>query len=173
MGLLELLGIFFFYTLITFGNALVMFPIFNEILVAQRHVIDTQQLLYVFAVARVTPGLFNLYVPAIGYLTHGIVGAVLSVIVVSVPCFLVIPLVHGYKKVQHISFVRHFVTGLTAVSIGLIFTAIAQLGSTALNGAGPVIVFVTTIVMTRFLKWNNFLSFALGTVLGIILKLLL
>ncbi len=173
MGLFELLGIFFFYTLITFGNALVMFPIFNQILVVQRHVLDTQQLLYVFAVARVTPGLFNLYVPAIGYLTHGMVGALLSVIVVSIPCFLVIPLVHGYKRLQHISFVRHFVVGLTAVSIGLIFTAIAQLGSTALNGSGTVIVFATTIVMSRFLKWNNFISFLLGTILGIVLKLLL
>ena len=173
MGLLELLGIFFFYTLITFGNALVMFPIFNQIFVLQRHVLDTQQLLYVFAVARVTPGLFNLYVPAIGYLTHGIVGAVLSIIVVSLPCFLVIPLVHGYKRLQHISFVRHFVVGLTAVSIGLIFTAIARLGNAALNGAGPVIVFATTIVMSKFLKWNNFVSSLLGTALGVILKLLL
>ncbi len=172
MSLFELLGMFLFYTLVTFGNALVMFPILRQELVINRHVITGDQLLYAFAVARVTPGLFNLYVATIGYMLSGVIGAVLSTVVIALPAFIIIPLHKLYDRVRSNRFIANFVIGITATSIGLIFGAVFDMGTITLTGAIPWIVFITTIVLSRIIKKNAFFCFLLASIFGIILKFL-
>lgn len=171
MSLLDLLGVFLFYTIVTFGNALVMFPILREELVINRHVITSEQLLYAFAVARITPGLFNLYVTSIGYMLYGVVGATLSTIVITIPAFIIIPLHKLYERVKKNSFITNFVVGITAVSIGLIFSAVADMAKITLTGIIPWVVFITTLVLSRIIKKNTFACFLIASFLGIALKL--
>ncbi len=173
MSLFDLLGMFLFYTLVTFGNALVMFPILRQELVINRHVITGDQLLYAFAVARVTPGLFNLYVTTIGYMLFGVVGAILSTIIIALPAFIIIPLHKLYDRVRGNRFMIHFVIGITATSIGLIFGAVYDMGTITLTGAIPWIVFITTIALSRVIKKNTFMCFLLASSLGIVLKIIL
>ncbi len=172
MSLLDLLSVFLFYTIITFGNALVMFPILREELVINRHVITSEQLLYAFAVARVTPGLFNLYVTSIGYMLYGIVGATLSTIVIALPAFIIIPFHKLYEKIKKNSFVANFVIGMTAVSVGLIFSAVADMAKLTLTGTIPWIVFIAVLVLSRIIKKNTFYCFVIASLLGIVLKFL-
>ena len=173
MSLVDLLGMFLFYTLVTFGNALVMFPILRQELVINRHVITSDQLLYAFAVARITPGLFNLYVTTIGYMMFGFVGAILSSIVIIVPAFIIIPLHKLYDRVKNNSFIANFVIGITATSIGLIFGAVYDMGIITLTGVVPWIVFLTTIILSRIIKKNTFLCFVVASVIGIFLKMVI
>lgn len=169
ISLIELLSVFVFYTIITFGNGPVMLPLLDQSLVQTKHAITSDQLLYAYAIARVTPGQINLYIAAIGYFLFGPVGAVLSSVSIIIPGFLMIPMVHGYHKVKDIRAVDHLIKGITVISIGLIFSATASIGKTVLTDVIPWTVFLTVIFLTKILKWNGFLSFALASLLGIIL----
>jgi len=68
----------------TFGNGPVMTPL-RESLVSGRGVLTTDELLYAFTVARITPGPANSYVASIGYMLFGLPGAALCVIAVVAP----------------------------------------------------------------------------------------
>ncbi len=171
ISLIDLLFVFVLYTVMTFGNGPVMLPLLDQELVQQRHALTSEQLLYAYAIARVTPGQVNLYIAAIGYLLFGPVGAVLSSVSIIIPGVLMIPMVKGYEKFKKISSVDNFIKGITVVSIGLIFSATAEIGQTVLTSIVPWIVFISVIVMTKVIKWNGFLSFVLASILGIILHL--
>jgi chromate transport protein ChrA len=52
---------------LTFGNGTVMAAVLQNSFVQQKHVLTNDQLLFAFAIARVTPGQANLYVASIAY----------------------------------------------------------------------------------------------------------
>ena len=64
----------FVANMLTFGNGTVMAAILQQSLVERAHVLTNDQLLYAFALARVTPGQANLYVASIGYMLFGLPG---------------------------------------------------------------------------------------------------
>lgn len=169
ISLINLLWIFFFDTVITFGNGPVMLPLLDQALVQTRHAITSDQLLYAYAIARVTPGQVNLYIAAIGYFLFGVPGAILSSVSIIIPGFLMIPMMHGYHKFKDVQIVNHLIKGITVVSIGLIFSSTASIGRSVLIGIIPWSVFLLVIVLTKVLKINGFLSFVLASFLGIIL----
>ncbi|HVZ12581.1 MAG TPA: chromate transporter [Patescibacteria group bacterium] len=167
ISLINLLWIFVVDTVITFGNGPVILPLLNQSLVQQLHVISSDQLLYAYAIGRVTPGQVNLYIAAVGYFLFGPVGAVLSSISIILPGFLMIPMVAWYEKFHKVSIINNLIKGITVVSIGLIFTATVAIGQDVLKGVNTWIVFLSVIVFNRVFKINGFLSFIAGSVLGI------
>jgi len=66
VSLLELCALVFTFNALTFGNGPAMIPLLQANLVDRRGVLSTDQLLYAFTIARVTPGQANTYVAAIG-----------------------------------------------------------------------------------------------------------
>ena len=56
---------------LTFGNGTVMAAVLQSSFVQQAHVLTNEQLLFAFALARVTPGQANLYVASIAYMMFG------------------------------------------------------------------------------------------------------
>jgi len=95
MSLLALCVTVFTYNAMTFGNGPVMVPLLQADLVDRRGVLSTDQLLYAFTVARVTPGQANTYVAAIGYMLHGLVGALACTAAIMLPGYLMLPLLWG------------------------------------------------------------------------------
>ncbi len=169
ISLIDLLWTLMFDTIITFGNGPVMLPLLQQALVVNHHAITQDQLLYAYAIARVTPGQVNLYIAAIGYFLFGPFGAVLSSISIIIPGLLMIPMMKGYQKFKDVEIVNHLIKGITVVSIGLIFSATASIGQSVLISGIPWIVFISMIVMAKIIKINGFLSFILASILGIIL----
>lgn len=172
MSLLELVFNLIFYTIITFGNGSVMFPLLEQSLVQEHNLIAQGQMLYSFAVARITPGQANLYISAIGYLSFGVSGAIAAALAIMIPSFLMIPLLHGYEKVKNIAWVNKFVKGVTVTSIGLIFAATTQIGQDVLISPITWVVFLSVITLSRIGKLNGFVNLTIASCLGIILKLL-
>lgn len=173
ISLPELLSVFFIYTVMTFGNGPVMLPLLDKELVQIRQVLTNDQLLYAYAIARVTPGQVNLYIAAVGYLIFGPIGAVLSSVAIIIPGYLMIPMVKGYEKFRKVAVVDNFIKGVTVASIGLIFSATMDIGQSVLSSAIPWVVFIVTIVLSKIVKWNGFLSFVLASFLGIALVFIL
>jgi chromate transport protein ChrA len=61
VSLLELCAVVFTYNAMTFGNGPGMVPLLQVDLVDRRGVLSSEQLLYAFTIARVTPGQANTY----------------------------------------------------------------------------------------------------------------
>ncbi|HVZ67412.1 MAG TPA: chromate transporter [Patescibacteria group bacterium] len=169
ISLINFLGILLFQTIITFGNGPIMLPLLSQSLVQNQHYIANDQLLYAYAIGRVTPGQVNLYISAIGFFVGGFIGAILALITIILPGVIMIPAMHGYQKVKDIGVVGHLTKGITVASIGLILSATASIGKDVLTGVIPWIVFLTCVILTKVIKLNGFLSFAAASVLGIIL----
>lgn len=171
MSLPELVGLIFVFNVMIFGNGPVMIPLLQTNLVEQRGVLTSEQLLYAFAIARVTPGQANMYVAAIGYMLFGFLGAVLTTLAIVLPGYLMLPLLKGFERVRTTRLVKGFTRGLTVTSVGLIFAATAQIGAVTLTNVVAWLVFPLTLGLTLLLKWNSFLSLVVASTVGLILNI--
>jgi chromate transporter len=166
VSLLELCAVVFTYNAMTFGNGPAMVPLLQADLVDRRGVLSTDQLLYAFTIARVTPGQANTYVAAIGYMLHGLAGALATTAAIQLPGYLMLPLLWGYQRLGAVRLVPAFTRGLTVASVGLIFAATVSIGQRTLTGWVSVVVFAAALVMVQLLKWNPLVVLAVSTLLG-------
>ena len=170
MSLGRLLLLLFTANLITFGSGRVMVPILEQALVEDTHALGLDQFLYAFTVGRITPGPANLYVAGIAYMLYGPLGALLSVVVVTLPAFLIIPLHAGFRRLARSGTVRGFGRGLAAASVGLILASSIDIGRDALTSPAAIAVCALTLVMLHFLRWNTLVCLAVATAAGIALS---
>ncbi len=171
MSLPLLVGMIFLFNVMTFGNGPVMIPLLQKNLVEEQAVLTVDQLLYSFAIARVTPGQANMYVAAIGYMLYGWVGAILCVLAITLPGYLMIPLLKGFEHFKNNQQVKSFTRGLTTTSVGLIFAATLQIGKSSLTSLIAWVVFLVALGLTYLLKWNPILTLVVASVVGVLLKL--
>jgi len=143
--LAEMLGQLAAANLLTFGNGTVMAAILQQSFVQQAHALSNEQLLYAFALARVTPGQANLYVASIAYMMFGLPGAVLSIVVIAVPSYLMIPLLRSYEYVRGNRRVWNMTRGLGSTAVGLLLATTWNLTKDSLNA--PVTWAVMTIAL--------------------------
>ena len=172
MSLLRLVLLIFTFNLLTFGNGPGMIPLLQEELVDGAGVLSIDQLLYAFAIARITPGQANVYVASIGYFLFGIVGAVLATLVIQLPGYMMLPFMKFYERMRSMKWVGDFTRGLTVASVGLIFAATLSIGIRTLSDTITWIVFAATLGLMMFLKWNQMLSLLIASLLGILIKLI-
>lgn len=173
MTLFRLILMIFTFNLLTFGNGPAMIPLLEAELVDRAKVLSIEQLLYAFAIARVTPGQANVYVASIGYFLFGMAGAVLAVLAIQLPGYVMMLFSKIYERMRSTAWVGNFTRGLTVASVGLIFAATLSIGTRTLAGSVTWIVFGAALAMMTLLKWNQMLSLFLASLLGIVLKILL
>lgn len=166
MSLLELCAVVFTANALTFGNGPAMVPLLQANLVDRRGVLSTDQLLYAFTIARVTPGQANTYVAAIGYMLYGLPGALATTAAIQLPGYLMLPLLWGSQRLRAVRLVPAFTRGLTVASVGLIFAATLSIGRSTLTGWVSVAVFAAALAMTQLLRWNPLVVLAVSTLLG-------
>jgi chromate transporter len=167
VSLLELCVTVLVYNAVTFGNGPVMVPLLQADLVDRRGVLSSDQLLYAFTIARITPGQANTYVAAIGYMLHGLVGALACTVAIVLPGYLMLPLLWGYERLRAVRLVPAFTRGLTVASVGLIFAATLSIGRATLTGWVSLVVFAAALAMAQLLKWNPLLVLAVSALIGI------
>jgi chromate transporter len=173
MSLPHLIALIFTFNLLTFGNGPSMVPLLQAELVDKAGVLTIDQLLYAFAIARITPGQANVYVASICYFLFGILGAVLAVLAIQLPGYVMLPFMKIYERMRSTAWVSDFTRGLTVASVGLIFSATLSIGTKTLTAPVTWAVFAAALLMMIVLKWNQMLSLLLASLLGILLKLLL
>lgn len=173
MSLPDLIFQIFSFNLLTFGNGPAMIPLLQSALVDEAQVLTIGQLLYAFAIARVTPGQANVYVASIGYFLYGWAGAILSALAIQLPGYVMLPFMKFYERMRSAAWIGNFTRGLTIASVGIIFSATLSIGLRTLSGPVTWVVFAVTLALIVFLKWNQMLSLFLASLLGILLKVLL
>ena len=101
------------------------------------------------AVGQLSPGPNGLWVISFGYLTAGLRGALLALVAIIIPPFLILAVDRLYRRVQHHSAVEGFVRGLGLAVVGVFVVVLIRL----LHGSPPRI--GTAVIVAA--------SFALGT----------
>lgn len=90
------------------------------------------------AVGQMSPGPTGLWTISLGYLTYGWPGAVLSLIALLVPPFLILPLVAVYMRVDGNPTVKNFSTGLMLGAIGLLLGTAWVLANSVITDAWTI-----------------------------------
>lgn len=169
MSLLAVILVIFYANVVTFGNGSVMVPILQQRFVDQSHLLTPDQLLYAFALARVTPGQANFYICSVGYFLYGLPGAILATAAIQLPGYLMLPMQRAYEQFKRARPVQRFVRGLTATSVGLIAAATLTIGRRTVRSPLEAGVFALMFVFIYGLKWNPLLSLAASTAIGLAL----
>lgn len=157
--------------LLTFGNGTVMAAVLQNSFVQQKQVLTNEQLLYAFALARVTPGQANLYVASIGFMLFGLLGAALSMVAIALPSYLMIPLLRSYEFVRGNAAVHGLTRGLAATAVGLLLATTWNLGKDSLNGPIAWSVFILGLYLLLFTRLPAVISLLLAAAVGVVLVL--
>jgi chromate transport protein ChrA len=169
MSLWEMLAQLALANLLTFGNGTVMAAVLQNAFVQQAHVLTNEQLLYAFSLARVTPGQANLYVASIAYMMFGLPGALLSMAVIALPSYLMIPLLHSYQVLRRSRLVRSLTRGLASTAVGLLLATTWNLSKDSLEGPVMWAVLAVALALMLFTKLPTLVSLAAAMAVGIAL----
>jgi len=156
---------------LSFGNGTVMAAVLQNSFVRQAHALTNEQLLYAFALARVTPGQANLYVASIAYMMFGMPGAALSMVVIAVPSYLMIPLLRSYEFVRDNRAVRGLTRGVASTAVGLLLATTWSLSKDSLNGPVTWIVLGLGLALMVFTRLPTVATLLLSTGVGVVLVL--
>ncbi|HEY1297208.1 MAG TPA: chromate transporter [Chloroflexota bacterium] len=155
--------------MLTFGNGTVMAGILQQSFVQQAHAITNDQLLYAFAVARVTPGQANLYVASIAYMMFGLPGSVLSILVIALPSYLMIPLLHSYEFLRGNRLVLNMTRGLGATAVGLLLATTWNLAKDSMSAPVTWVVLAVGLALLLFTRLPTLVSLLAATGAGVVL----
>jgi chromate transport protein ChrA len=155
--------------LLTFGNGAVMVAVLQQTFVQQTHALTNEQLLYAFSLARVTPGQANLYVASIAYMMFGIPGAVLSMIVIALPSYLMIPLLRSYEFLRGNRMVLNMTRGVASTAVGLLVATTWTLSKDSLDGPVTWSVFGLALGLMLFTRLPTVVSLLAATAAGVVL----
>jgi chromate transport protein ChrA len=172
MTLSEMLAQLALANLVTFGNGTVMAAILQQSFVQQSRALTNEQLLYAFSLARVTPGQANLYVAAIAYMMFGVPGALLSMLVIAAPSYLMIPLLHSYEFLRGNRPVMRMTRGLGATAVGLVVATTWNLSKDSLSTPVTWSVLGIGLALMLFTRLPMLVSLLLATASGIVLVVL-
>jgi chromate transport protein ChrA len=104
---------------------------------------------------------------------YGMGGAVLAVLAILLPVYLMVPLLRGYEHLQHSASVRRVTRGLTSASVGLIFAATLDLARSSLRAAVSATVCAVALLALLALllrpKWNPILVLLASSGVGLLL----
>ena len=81
------------------------------------------------AVGQITPGPNGLWVISLGYLIYGLPGALLALLAIIIPPFLVLALAAVYRRIEHLQFVRGIMRGLSLAVVGLVLVVAFSLAN--------------------------------------------
>jgi chromate transporter len=96
------------------------------------------------AVGQVSPGPNGLWVVNLGYLIGGIFGALLALVAITIPPFLILIVERLYRRVRHHPAVEGFVRGLSLAVVGVFVTVMFDvLHSNGINGRSLLIALVS------------------------------
>ena len=155
--------------ILTFGNGTVMAAVLQNSFVEREHMLTNDQLLYAFALARLTPGQANLYVASIAYMMFGLPGAALSMLAIALPSYLMIPLLRTYEFVRGNKFIYGLTRGLASTAVGLLLATTWNLGKESLSGPVPWTVFGLGVVLLLFTRLPTVVSLLLAAGVGVVL----
>lgn len=168
MTLWDMLASLSVSNVVSFGNGVLMVALIQRSFVQDAGILTNEQLLYAFAIARVTPGQANLYVASIGYMMFGFPGAILSIVAIAVPSYMMLPLLRGYRRFKGNPSVFRFTRGLACSASGVILAIAWNLGQESITTVVALTVLALTMALMLLTKLPTLVSLAISTGVGLV-----
>jgi chromate transporter len=145
----QLFCAFFKVGLFTFGGGYAMLPLLQKEVVGKGWTSDDELMDY-YAIGQVTPGIIAINVSTfVGYKIKGITGACAAMFGMVLPSFLIITtLALGLSQVWNHHLVAHAFKGIGVVIPALILPVVWKMGSKALTGVLPYVIFIAAFVVS-------------------------
>lgn len=169
-------GVFLFFLKIgcvLYGSGYVLLAFLQRDLVEQNQWLTSQQLLDAVAIGQFTPGPVFTTATFVGYLLAGNAGAIAGTIGIFLPAFLLVWIVNPWvPKLRQSSWIRGFLDGVNAASLGLMAGVTYTLGRAALvDGLTVVLAILSAIAISRF-KMNSAWLVLAGGIVGLVAYIL-
>jgi chromate transport protein ChrA len=158
------------FNALSLGNGTVMVPMFEKTFTEESGLLPLEQLLFAFAVGQATPGQANLYVASVGYMLFGVPTALLAMLAINLPGYLMLPLARAYERIRELGWVRRLTAGLTSASVGLIAVSVVNIAGHALDHPSGWVAFALTLLLTRLWKCNSLLGLTVASGTGILVR---
>jgi chromate transporter len=175
-SVLQLFGYGLRAGLLTFGGAYTVIPFLQQDAVVRGAWMTNQQFLDGLALSSILPAPLIIFSTFIGYLGHGLAGAVMITVGIFLPAF-------GFTLIGHQLFERlvdnqrlhTFLDGVTAAVVGLIAATALQLLQVGLPDIPAVVIFLLSLIAVY--RWKAKTAVAVivlvAGLLGLMIKLLL
>lgn len=155
----------------TFGGGYAMLPIIEREVVIKRAWIPEKDISNLISIAGSAPGGIGVNASAfIGYRLAGILGAVVAVIGITLPTFLIALLLSlAFSYMQGNSKVEAALTGIHAAIIGLIAVAAYNMGKSAIFDKTTLFTSLSTLIILLSFPIHPLYVILVGLFIGIIL----
>ncbi|MDF2543191.1 MAG: putative chromate transport protein [Herbinix sp.] len=171
------LGLLFFTFLkigsVLYGSGYVLLAFLNTEFIAKNALMTNQQLLDAVAVGQFTPGPVFTTATFIGYLIHGLPGAILATVGIFLPSFLLVFFFHGFiDRMRSSSVVSYVLDGVNAASLALMTSVTLDLAKSMMSVQSTVLFLISAFLMIRYKVNSTYLIIGAG-MLSFILSLFL
>lgn len=154
---------------IVFGSGYVLLAFLQRDLVHQLHWLGARQLLDAVAAGQVTPGPVFTTATFVGYLVHGVSGALLATLAIFLPSFVMVAvLVPVLPRLRRSSWASGAIDGAGAAAVGLMAGVAVPLGRAAVVGPLTAVVAVVSLVVLARFRVNTAWMVLAGAVVGVL-----
>ncbi len=157
---------------VLYGSGYVLLAFLKTEFIERYGVLTSQQLIDAVAVGQFTPGPVFTTATFIGYLLHGIPGAIAATVGIFLPAFLLVlflrPLLDRMRASKVLS---HVLDGVNAAAIALMAGVTLELGRAALVSLPAVLIFLISAVLLVRFKVNSTWLIIGGGIVGVLLTI--
>jgi chromate transporter len=172
-GLLPLALVFFRVGLGAYGGGFAVIPALHAEVVVPGWITE-RQFADAVAVGKLTPGPVLLMATFIGYLRHGVPGALVATgAILGAPFALVVTLATWLNRMRSRRWMRAALRGLTPSVVGLMAAAALTLGRTMHTAVGVSIAAAVALTLIRFERANPVVLLAIAGVARVALRYVL
>lgn len=156
---------------ITIGGGLAMIPVIRHELVEKQKWVDEKEIVDLLAIAQSLPGVIavnsSIYV---GYKCAGIIGAVVAVVGVVLPSFVIILIIaFMLSNFADLWYVQKMFAGVRAGVTALIAIATYKLMKTAITDVAGVVIAIAVFILLQFLRVDIAYIVISAAIIGIVI----
>jgi chromate transporter len=153
---------------VTSFSGLSSLPVVRAELVVRYRVLTDRELNAALVVGRAGPGPYGLYLVSVGYFVAGVPGALVSVLALITPAFLIIPMARYLGARAERPAVRSAIQAVTLAAAGLIVSSTVPLAQDALTGPAPLAVAAAAFLVLTQTKLDVLWVLAGSAVVGLV-----
>lgn len=162
---------FFKIGLFTFGGGYAMIPLIENEIVDKKAWIKSEDMIDMIAVSESIPGSIAInFSTLIGYRLYGIVGAIVAILGVVLPSFLIITIIAALSSNFYDNpIIKAAFLGVRCAVVGLIIKSAGKIIKSTGNSLISKIIIVGTIILILFTNVHAIFVILLGGLVGIVL----
>jgi chromate transporter len=154
---------------VVFGSGYVLLAFLRADLVQHLHWLTEKQLVDAVAIGQVTPGPVFTTATLVGYLVHGVSGALLATLGIFLPAFVLAGLVYVLlPRLRRSPWANAFIDGVTVCALGVMAGVTIELARAVLIDPYTVLLAVTAFVILRRSQPNSAWIVLGGAVAGLL-----